>query len=241
MDIADQDLVGKVILEVGSGRGGTTRKLVDLLSHRPGASLIVTDISDIHFQRLREEFRGKQVPIRFICTRAQELEGVAVGSVDRLVCNYTLCAINAEAGQAALALERFREVLKDGGCLLVEEEFPISHARTPRQEVWAEKWRILKTMTLIAGGAPFREFAPVTLAGLCRLVGFHTVEWEAASEEYQGVTALDFLEERVKKLLAEMPNEGLRAGVEQWAFQLREKAERVGGMEVPFYRLTAWK
>jgi len=32
MDIIDQDLMGKVILEVGSGRGGTTRKLVDVLS-----------------------------------------------------------------------------------------------------------------------------------------------------------------------------------------------------------------
>ncbi len=241
MDIIDQDLTCKVILEVGSGRGGTTRKLVDVLSRRPGASLIVTDVSDIHFQRLREGFRGKQVPIRFVCTRAQELEGVAAGSVDCLVCNYTLCAVNAEAGQAVLALKRFREVLRDDGRLLVEEELPISHARTPRQEVWAEKWRILKTMTLVAGGSPFSEFAPDVLARLCRLVGFQSVEWEAATSECQGVAALSFFEKRVNKLSVEMPNEGLRAGFEQWAFELREKAERAGGMDVLFYRLTARK
>ncbi len=241
MDITDQDLAGKVILEVGSGRGGTTRKLVDVLSRWSGASLIVTDVSDIHFQSLREEFQGKQVPIRFIRTKAQELEGIGACSVDCLVCNYTLCAVNAEAGQAVLALKRFREVLRDGGRLLVEEEFPISYARTPRQEVWAEKWRILKAMTLVAGGLPFNEFAPDALAGLCRVVGFGRVEWEAATEEYQGVAALDFFEQRVERLLAEMPNEELRAGFERWAFELKEKTERVGGMEVPFYRLTALK
>jgi len=123
----------------------------------------------------------------------------------------------------------------------VEEEFPISHAHSARQEVWAEKWRILKTMTLIAGGAPFNEFAPDTLADLCRVVGLQRVEWEAATEEYQGAAAVDFFEQRVRKLLAEMPNEGLRASFEQWALELAERAERVGGMAVPFYRLTARK
>lgn len=52
MDIAQENLAGKVVLEVGSGRGGTTRKLADLLSGQPGTVLIATDISDRHFQQL---------------------------------------------------------------------------------------------------------------------------------------------------------------------------------------------
>lgn len=57
-----------VKLEVGSGRGGTTRKLLDLLSGKPGVQLIVTDISDHFFSQLRAEFQVAQLPIQFICT-----------------------------------------------------------------------------------------------------------------------------------------------------------------------------
>lgn len=241
MDMTKQDLAGKTILEVGSGRGDTTRKLVEALSGQPGASLIATDVSDAHFPRLREAFRDAPVPVRFLATRAQELAGIDSGSIDYLICNYTLCAVNAQAGQAVLALRRFRQVLRTGGYLLVEEELPIDRAETPEQEVWAEKWRILKAMTLIAGGCPYTEFAPVTLADLCRLVGFEDVAWTLATEVYCGADVLSFFERRLGWLLPEMPNAELRAGFAVWAAALKQKAGRVGGMDVPIYRLTARK
>jgi 16S rRNA A1518/A1519 N6-dimethyltransferase RsmA/KsgA/DIM1 with predicted DNA glycosylase/AP lyase activity len=49
MSIENEHLANKVVLEVGSGRGDTTRQLVDLLSGQSGARLIVTDISDKFF------------------------------------------------------------------------------------------------------------------------------------------------------------------------------------------------
>ena len=241
MDVTKQDLRGKVVLEVGSGRGGTTRKLVEALRAQRGASLIVTDVSDAHFQRLCEAFEGEPVPIRFVRTGARELAGIDEDSVDYLVCNYTLCAVNAQPGQAVLALERFREVLRIGGRLAVEEEFPIQRAETPRQEVWADKWRILKSMTLAAGRAPYTEFAPDVLANLCRAVGFHDVTWKASTKVYEGAEALDFFERRLERLLDEMPSRALQTGFREWAVDLKKKAERVGGMEVPYCGLTARK
>lgn len=239
MDIAQEDLAGKVVLEVGSGRGGTTQKLVDLLSGQPGAILIVTDVSDAHFPQLREAFQDRAVQIQFIRTDASDLDGVENNSVDYLVCAYTLCAINAQAGLATLALQRFREVLKPGGRLFIEEEFPIDKVDTSIQEVWAEKWRILKSVTMLTGSFPYTEFSPATLAALCRLVGFEEVEWAAETERYQGVEALDFFQQRLERLLPQLPNDNLRTGFRQWAVELREKAVQVGGMEIPFYRLTA--
>ena len=103
MSIEDEELSNKVILEVGSGRGDMTRTLVNLLAGMPTAQLIVTDISDTFFHQLRAEFQGKNVQTTFICTGAQELKGVANHSVDFLVCNYALCAVNSQAGLAALA------------------------------------------------------------------------------------------------------------------------------------------
>jgi hypothetical protein len=36
-----------------------------------------------------------------------------------------------------------------------------------------------------------------------------------------------------------MPNDALRAGFRRWGMRLRERTERVGGMEISCYRLTA--
>ena len=109
------ELADKVVLEIGSGRGGTTRELVAALSGQPGARLIITDISDAHFERLTETFRDSQLDIAFVRTDACELTGIDEGSIDYVVCNYTLCAINSRPGRAALALQRFWRVLRPGG------------------------------------------------------------------------------------------------------------------------------
>jgi ubiquinone/menaquinone biosynthesis C-methylase UbiE len=241
MSIASEDLVSKAVLEVGSGRGDTTRMLVDLLAGQLGAQLIVTDISDRFFQQLRDEFQDRDVQIQFICTEAQELRDIPDNSIDDLVCNYTLCAVNTQVGLVTLALRRFWQVLKAGGKLFVEEEFPIGRRDTLAQEIWAEKWRILKSAMILAGKFPYNEIAPETLEGLCRIAGFEDVQWTAHAETFRGAGILDFFQKRLNALLPELSNESLRAGFTELAANLRDKAVQVGGMEVPFYRLTARK
>jgi len=123
--IENEDLSGKTILEVSSGRSDTTRTLVDILEGKPSAQLIITDISGKFFEQLSDEFQGRNVQLRFIQTGAHELQDVFDSSIDFLVCNYTLCAVNSQAGLVALALKRFYDVLRSGGKLFIEEEFPI--------------------------------------------------------------------------------------------------------------------
>ena len=130
-------------------------------------------------------------------------------------------------------------MLRTGGCLTVEEEFPITKACSPTQEVWAEKWRILKAATILTGVLPYTEFAPATLADLCRLAGFDEIEWTAEMHLLQGGGALDFFQRRLDRLLPQLPNDRLRAGFAERAADHRATASRIGGMEIPFYRLTA--
>jgi SAM-dependent methyltransferase len=241
MDISQACLAYKVILEVGSGRGDTTRQLVRCAAGQPGVSLIVTDVSNAHFASLQSELCGMGVPLAFLCTGACELAGIVNDSVDYLVCDYTLCAVEAQAGCGALALRRFWEVLKPGGCLFVAEEYPIMMARTAAQSVWAEKWRILKTMTLLTGGLPYVEFAPDTLAALCRLAGFIEVQWKALNTLDTNPDALDFFFKRMNRLLAQMKDDSLRVGFAALASQLQTGFSEVGGMETPAYELTARK
>ena len=87
----------------------------------------------------------------------------------------------------------------------------------------------------------YTEFSPDTLAALCRLVGFEGIRWTADTEVYGGAEALGFFQRRLEALLPALPNEALRVGFEQLTSALREKAIRVGGMEIPLYRLAAGK
>lgn len=239
--LASETLAGKVVLEVGSGRGDTSRLLVDLLSEQPGVRLIITDISDRFFFQLRDEFQARDLPVQFVCTAAQELSGIGANSVDYLVCHYTLCAVNSQACLVALALRRFREVLKVGGKLFVEEEFPIGERDNPAEAIWAEKWRILKAAMALAGKQPYNEIAPELLEDLCRLAGFAQVSWTAHSETSRDPGVLDFFQKRLDALLPELANDNLRNGFAELAAKLRAKALQTGGMTVPFYRLTAQK
>jgi SAM-dependent methyltransferase len=241
LSIETENLDGKIILEVGSGRGDTTRKLADLVLKSPRAQLIATDISERYFQPLRQEFLSKGLSVRFLCTGAQELHSIANASVDHLVCHYTLCAVNAQAGAAALALRRFWEVLAAGGKLWIEEEFPVEKRETPAQAVWAQKWRILKAAQILAGRSPYHEIAPDVLEGLCRLAGFGDIQWIAYREMIDGVEALDFFQKRLEALLPELQGEKLAAGFGELAARLRDEAAQAGGMEIPYYRLTARK
>jgi ubiquinone/menaquinone biosynthesis C-methylase UbiE len=241
MSIENEDLSGKVILEVGSGRGDSTRKIVDCLLGEPHSQLIVTDISDSFFQSLQDEFQSKDVQVRFICTGAQELRGIPDDSIDFIVCNYTLCAVNSQAGLAALALKRFWEVLKSNGKLFVEDEFPPDGQNSSLSEVWIEKWRILKSGMVLTGQSIFNEISPDVLENLCYLAGFEKVEWVSHSELHRGSDVLNFFQRRLDALLKEIPNEDLRAGFAKLAVNLQNKAIQAGGMEVPFYRLIAQK
>ena len=141
----------------------------------------------------------------------------------------------------ALALKRFWEVLKQSGKLFVEEEFPISKQDTCSQEIWAEKWRILKAGMILAGQSIFNEISSEVLEDLCYLAGFKKVEWTVHSELYTQLEVLDFFQKRLDALTKEMPNENLRIGFSEIALNLRSKAVQAGGMEIPFYRLVAQK
>lgn len=241
MDISENELTGKVVLEVGTGRGDTTRKLAELLSHFPNSHLISTDISDQFFEALRGDLVNYSEKIDFIKTNCTKLEGIKPGSVDFIICNYTLCAVDAQAGNAVIALTRFYDVIRIGGKLYIEEEMPIETARNPAQEIWAEKWRILKTVEIATKKYPFIEFYPDAMVEMCRIAGFSTIQYTEDRSIFSGDHFLDFFYQRLEKRLPALPNEELRIGFLNWARNLQEKASQIGFMEVPIYRLEARK
>ena len=241
MELKELDFTGKTILEVGSGRGDTTRLLADMLAGVPDVRFIVTDLSDQHFPQLRSDMENAGVNAVFRATSAEHLAGIQDASVDVVVCTYCLCAVNASPGSAMLALRRFWQVLRSKGWLFVEEEFPIQSAQGPAQQVWAEKWRLLKAASLLTGRAVYTEFDPAVLAELCQVAGFQEVNWQARSSFLPGVETLDFFRQRLDAMIQQMPDETLKRGFSSLASGVLEAARQVGGMEIPYYSLTARK
>ena len=230
-----------VVLEIGKGRGGKTEKLVELLGHYPAAKLITTDIIGRHFSTIRDRISDTSVHIEFIKTDALELEGISPQSVDLVVCNYTLCAISSRSGAEMLALEKFYHVLKPGGHLYIEEELPINLTKNEAQDIFRFKWEILRSLEYLLGQMTYREFEPEILDKLCQISGFQDININESSEFYDGVDSLEFFERRVNNYLRQLDNIHLDQGFAKLVNEIKAKVQQTGGMEIPYYTLTARK
>ncbi|WBW96905.1 class I SAM-dependent methyltransferase [Oceanirhabdus sp. W0125-5] len=241
MSIYNKDFTNKTILEIGTGRGRTTKILADILKNYKGAKLISTDIYGGNFKRVNEELKDTGVEMEFIETGAVELNGIEEKSVDFIVCNYTLCAINSEVGQGILALDKFRKVLKQGGVIHIEEEFPIYDISNQRQEIWAEKWKILREIEMYKGSKLYKEYNHEILKQILHILGFEQIEVKCDAHLFQGQDCLEFFNIRVDKYLDGIENKHFINYIEEQRKKLTTKAVKVGGMEVPSYTLEAIK
>jgi SAM-dependent methyltransferase len=242
IDVSKEECANKTILEIGSGRGDTTRKIVKQLAEIPSSKLIVTDISDTFFHDLKTEFERSGVNIQYILTRAEELKRIESSSVDYIICSYTLCAINAEHGNIVLALRRFYNVLKPGGKLFVEgEEFPIYMCSAPSQEIWVDKWRLLKAGMLLTNQLPYNEIAPKKLLQIGEIVGFSHIRWTRHTSSYPATEALDFVRRRLSSIIPALPNDELREGFIHMMNVVERKMKTINEMEAPFYKMAATK
>lgn len=234
-------LDGKTILEVGTGRGGTTKDLISLLSKFKNCHLITTDIADDHFKELSKDFKNCKVDINFIKTDACCLEGIKDESIDYIICNYTLCAINSMPGCEVLALNKFKSVLKKDGLLYIQEEFPVNHIENQMQEIWSKKWKILKSCTSLLGGGTYNEIEPEVLKSILVILGFNNVKYKSEVYQIFGEDCLEFFKLRLNRFIRQFENRTYAKALKEMSTSIQKKATKAGGMEIPFYRITAQK
>ncbi|AWZ48619.1 hypothetical protein C3495_07220 [Clostridiaceae bacterium 14S0207] len=241
IDLYNFDFTDKVVLEIGTGRGGTTIELVKILQNFNGAKLITTDIYDGNFESIKEKISNYKVPVSFVRTDACELAGIEEDSIDFIVCNYTICAINSRSGRGVIALNKFKKVLKVGGKLYIEEEYPITDINNPMQEVWAKKWRLLKSVNMFLGELPYNEIEPEILKDILEILEFKDVKVESSPERILGEDCLEFFNYRFKILLNRMKNLEIIQGLIKEEENLQDFVKKTKGMEIPVYKIMAVK
>ena len=241
VEFTELDFTNKTVLEVGTGRGGTTIKLAKALKNFREAKLITTDIYDGNFKEVEKETKEYNVDIRFIKTDGCELKDIEKGSIDFLVCNYTLCAINSNSGSETIALNRFKEVLKPGGILYIEEEYPLKFVDNTMQQIWSRKWQLLRGANILLGQLPYNEIDPRVLEKILHILGFKNIQWESSSHLIIGDDSLEFFKYRFSNILNRLDNHQIVEGLRQEGEILENYAKEVGGMEIPIYKMTARK
>lgn len=212
-----------------------------MIKNFKGVKFITTDIYDGNFENIKEQIEKYNIDIQFIKTDGCELEGIENDSIDFVVCNYTLCAINSKSGSEVLALNRFREVLKPGGTLYIEEECPLNFASNDMERVWSRKWQILRSVNLLLNELPYNEISPEILKNILKIIGFKDVQYKIDSHKILGENVLKFFNYRLNKILDLLENKNLIDGITSEVRELEKLSEKTGGMEVPIYNIVAIK
>lgn len=241
LNIYDINFMNKTVLEVGTGRGGTTLELAKAMKKFKGSKLVTTDISDQNFEKLKEELQGNSTDVTFIKTDACKLMGIEENSIDLVVCNYTLCAINSNSGCETIALNRFKQVLKPGGILYIEEEYPINMTDNNMQQIWSRKWQLLRSLNALLGELSFNEIAPENLKNILTILDFKDIQYENEACKMIREDCLEFFDYRFNLSLDKLNNIDLAEEFKKEGQVLKDNAQKAGGMEIPTYRITARK
>ena len=205
IELRGEDLSNKTVLEIGCGMGHSTQAIAFAMLGAPGADLIITDIHDKYFDKISEDIKAYGVKHRFIKTDACQLEGIEPESVDYIVCNFVLCAVNTNIGSGTIALHKFYTVLQPGGKLYIREEYPIHEVKGPDQEIWALMLRVIKSARMISSAYPATtEYRPEILKQLCEIIGFENIVWTGEVIRND----LDWLTPRLELLKKMMPDWG---------------------------------
>lgn len=235
-----QDPSNKTVLCIGCGRGETTRELAAHMAGG-GGRLIVTDISDEHFEACRANLKGVDLAIDYIRTSSVKLAGIRPGSIDLIVCNFMLSEINAVVGQGELTLHKMYEVLKPGGRLYLEEMLPYYMAASPAQVIWAEQWCLIKAVQILAGTRPSNEYQPDVLEVLVSQAGFEEVEITDELAIHATTDWWEAFKTKIEGLLQAIKDDSLKAALINSLQTLKENAHNIASMEVPYVVLTATK
>ena len=135
------DFSDTMVVDAGTGAGTTALLLARKLAKAGGKGRVVSIDSDpAAFARARQRLGNLAGLVQFVQANLTGMPQIGSATFDVVVCTGTLCATNDRPLGAMRALAEFHRVLRDGGRLVIGEEYPLPRATQPEEEVQALRW-----------------------------------------------------------------------------------------------------
>lgn len=234
------DLDGKVVVDAGTGAGGTTEAIANKAIETGASCEIVSiDIDRNDIKRTSERLGDKRKYVKFLCADLRDIPAVATDSVDIVFCTYTVCAVDSNPFDSLRMFSEFHRILKEGGRIVIEEDFP--HPTKPKQEhkVWTLKWTIERSLQHLCNISHFREISPENLSFALRLLGFNHIEWKLFEGGRLGEHSLDWFDQRAHRYAELLENPVLNRGFVSEIDKLKAELDLHESKFLDFYVLHA--
>lgn len=235
------DLRGLVIMDAGTGAANTTLWLAEKLKDAGGGRIISIDKNPETFPDAERKLGELAKLVEFLEADLTCMPQIESESVDVIVCHATICAVNDRPLKAVRALAEFYRVLKKGGWLIIDDEYPLPKASKPEEEVQVGRWQTYKAVAELVEGEHYTEIYPEELEFAVKLVGFRDVEWKKFEGPPLSEEAMSEWKEEMPEMINKIDDADVKVAFKKAIERIWEKYVNQGGIFPPYYVMRAHK
>lgn len=223
-----------LVVDAGTGAANTTFWLAKKLKEAGGGKLVSIDNDAEVFPDARAKLSEFRKIVEFI--RA-DLTSVPIKSesVYLIVCHATICAINDRPLKAVKALSEFYRILKKGGWLIIDDEYPLPKASKPEEDVQVKRWQTYKAVAELVEGKHYTEIYPEELEFVAKLIGFKNVELRRFEGGPLSEEAMAEWKEEMPKLIDKIADYNLKMAFQKVIGKIWKTYKEQGGIFPPYY------
>ena len=140
-----------VVMDAGTGAANTTLWLAEKLREAGGGRIISVDSNSETFPDAKRKLGELARLVEFIEADLTCMPQIESDSIDLIVCHATICAVNDRPLKAVKALVEFYRTLKNGGWLIIDDDYPLPKASQLEEEVQVRRWQTYKSVADIPG------------------------------------------------------------------------------------------
>jgi len=229
-----KNLQNLVVMDAGTDAANTTFWLAQKLKVAGGSRIISIDHDQEIFPDAKKKLGELTKPVDFV-TADLTCIPIKNGSIELIVCHATMCAINDRPLKAVKALSEFFRVIKKGGWLLIDEEYPLPKVLTPKEEVQVKRWQTYKALAELVEGDHYTEIYPEELEFTAKFAGFKDIEWKSFEGGPLSEEVMNEWSEAMSKMLNEIDDEDLKAAFRKIVERIWEEYLNHGGVFPPYY------
>jgi len=235
------NLCGLVIMDAGTGAANTTCWLASKVKEAGGGKIISIDKDEETFPDAKRKLGELAELVEFVKADLTDMPQIKSESVDLIVCHATICAVNDRPLKALKALAEFYRTLRQGGWLIIDDEYPLPKASRLEEEVQVMRWQTYKAIAELVDGEHYTEIYPEELKFAMQLIGFTDIELQRFKGGALSKEVMEEWKEVMPELISQIADVDLRTAFEKATARIWQKFIDQGGIFPDYYVIRARK